>query len=505
MEVTRTLGNNKHDAEDSKARKGKARPASEAEDQQAPPVFTKPSAAPSQSQSSSQPTRTSQADPPRVFSRPRQVSKRLSGDAVEELDDRAPKRRALTTDSNSSQPQPSSRVHSKPSSSQTYDASEDTTETRLSKRRVRDAERLAELKQEEARRQAELLAMREDEDSIDYADVENRGEAEILDSVDEVAEVLLKNRMVPTPPSAIEEEEEDVRAREREERARQLPAVSDEEEVDEEEMWDDLDAEDMDDPVMVAEYAVEAIAYLREQELTTVPSPTYMTRQPELSFPKRSILINWLITVHTHLRLLPETLFLTVNILDRFLSLRPVSEAKFQLVGITSLLLACKYEETYSPSITELVELTGGIFKKEDVIKAERFVLKTLGWTLSFYPGPMSFLRRASRADNTEPRARTIAKYLCELTLTDPSLFHLPPSLVAASAMWLGRMVMGREVWGRVPGHPAQAQAFGPVTKLVLHGREVPRMLRDYHRLLPCADRGPLQLLHQRALPAHWW
>lgn len=43
--------------------------------------------------------------------------------------------------------------------------------------------------------------------------------------------------------------------------------------------------------------------------------------------------------------LLQETLFLAVNVLDRYLSLQPVARGDLQLVGITALWLACKYEE----------------------------------------------------------------------------------------------------------------------------------------------------------------
>jgi len=44
-----------------------------------------------------------------------------------------------------------------------------------------------------------------------------------------------------------------------------------------------------------------------------------------------------------------DTLFLAVSYLDRYLSLRCVPRARLQLVGITCMLLAAKYEEIYAP------------------------------------------------------------------------------------------------------------------------------------------------------------
>lgn len=50
-----------------------------------------------------------------------------------------------------------------------------------------------------------------------------------------------------------------------------------------------------------------------------MPDPYYMNHQPEINDKMRSILVDWLIEVHLKFKLLPETLFITVNIIDRFL------------------------------------------------------------------------------------------------------------------------------------------------------------------------------------------
>lgn len=73
----------------------------------------------------------------------------------------------------------------------------------------------------------------------------------------------------------------------------------------------------------------------------------YMNSQPDINVKMRSILIDWLIDVHRRFELTPETLYLTINIVDRYLSKKIVSRRELQLVGMSSMLLACKYEESY--------------------------------------------------------------------------------------------------------------------------------------------------------------
>ncbi|KAJ6458864.1 g2/mitotic-specific cyclin cdc13 [Mycena vitilis] len=232
-----------------------------------------------------------------------------------------------------------------------------------------------------------------------------------------------------------------------------------EEEVDsdvEGETWEDLDAEDWDDPLMVSEYVADIQLYLREAELHNLPSPSYMAHQPSLTWEMRALLNDWLLQVHARFHLLPETLFLTAHLIDRFLSLRTIGPTKLQLVGTTALLLASKFEETVSPAIQNFVILCDGAVAAEDMLSAEQHMLRTLDWDLR-YPSPLHFLRRISKADGYAPHARTLGKYLTEITLVEHRLLATPPSLLAAAAMWLARIALGQRdgVWGATLAHYA--------------------------------------------------
>lgn len=77
----------------------------------------------------------------------------------------------------------------------------------------------------------------------------------------------------------------------------------------------------------------------------------YIDMQPEINSKMRSILIDWLTDVHRKFELMPESLYLTINIVDRYLSMKTVPRRELQLVGISSMLIACKYEEIWAPEV----------------------------------------------------------------------------------------------------------------------------------------------------------
>jgi G2/mitotic-specific cyclin 1/2 len=210
----------------------------------------------------------------------------------------------------------------------------------------------------------------------------------------------------------------------------------------------DLDAEDVNDPLMVAEYVGEIFEYYRTLETLTMPNPDYMDHQDDLEWKMRGILIDWLIEVHTRFRLLPETLFLAVNIIDRFLSQKVVPLDKLQLVGVTAMFIASKYEEVLSPHIDNFVHVADDGFTVDEVLSAERYTLQTLKYDLS-YPNPMNFLRRISKADNYDIQTRTIGKYLLEISLVDHRFMRYPQSHVAATAMYVARSILESGPWVR--------------------------------------------------------
>ena len=178
-----------------------------------------------------------------------------------------------------------------------------------------------------------------------------------------------------------------------------------------------------------------------------VPNPYYMDMQTEIQWSTRSTLMEWLVRVHQRFGLLPETLFLAVNYIDRFLSVKTVSLHKLELVGATAIFVAAKYEEFNCPSVQEIVLMTNQGYTVQEVLKAERSMLSMLQFELG-WPGPMSFLRRISTFnEDYELDTQTLSKYFLEVTIIDERFVGSTPSFLAAGAYCLARMMLRKGDW----------------------------------------------------------
>lgn len=142
---------------------------------------------------------------------------------------------------------------------------------------------------------------------------------------------------------------------------------------------DPVDFAEAEDPLTCPEYAAEIFHWLRntesEQGNNNSVSPSYMSKQEDINEKMRSILIDWLIEVHLKFKLVPESLYLTVNLIDRYLEREQVNRQKLQLVGVTAMLIACKYEEIYPPIVKDFVYITDNAYTKEEILDMERKIL----------------------------------------------------------------------------------------------------------------------------------
>ncbi|KAF3833072.1 hypothetical protein F7725_026737 [Dissostichus mawsoni] len=210
-------------------------------------------------------------------------------------------------------------------------------------------------------------------------------------------------------------------------------------------MVQDVDKEDGDMPQLCSEYVKDIYSYLHVLEVEQAVRPNYMQHY-EITERMRALLVDWLVQVHSRFQLLQETLYLTVAVLDRFLQVQPVSRRKLQLVGVTAMLVACKYEEMYAPEVGDFAYITDSAFTKAQILEMEQLILRTLKFELG-RPLPLHFLRRASKVSNSDVERHTLAKYLMELTLLDYNMVHYRPSEIAAASLALSQLLLVALPW----------------------------------------------------------
>ncbi|XP_019625403.1 PREDICTED: G2/mitotic-specific cyclin-B-like isoform X2 [Branchiostoma belcheri] len=220
---------------------------------------------------------------------------------------------------------------------------------------------------------------------------------------------------------------------------------------------EDIDSEDKENPQLCTEFVNDIYEYLRHVERKYKVNPNYLDGQV-INARMRGILIDWLIQVHLRFHLLQETLFLTVDIIDRFLQsvsqskgqddkkVQSVSRSKLQLVGVTAMLIASKYEEMYAPEVADFVYITDNAYTKSQIRSMEILILKNLNFNLG-KPLPLHFLRRNSKAGQVDAQKHTLAKYLMEMSLVDYDMVQYNPSQIAAAALCLSAKTLDQSEW----------------------------------------------------------
>ncbi|KAM5565789.1 putative cyclin-A3-1 [Rosa sericea] len=212
-------------------------------------------------------------------------------------------------------------------------------------------------------------------------------------------------------------------------------------------------ARDDEDPQLCGAYAADIYAYLRRMEVEPKrrPLPDYMEKiqKDSINANMRGVLVDWLVEVADEYELLPETLHLAVSYVDKYLSMNVVLRSELQLVGVASIFIASKYEEIDPPNVDELSDITENTFTKQQVIKMEADILLSLKFEMG-NPNVRTFLRKfidlaqESYYKNPNMQFESLIYYLTDLSLVDYKLVKFLPSIIAASAVFLARVIITR-------------------------------------------------------------
>ncbi|TYZ62390.1 hypothetical protein PybrP1_010200 [[Pythium] brassicae (nom. inval.)] len=205
----------------------------------------------------------------------------------------------------------------------------------------------------------------------------------------------------------------------------------------------DIDSADQHDPAACWQYAEDITRYRLTEEKNRKPSPAYMSRQSDINSKMRAILLDWLVDVHCKYDLLPQTLHIASHLIDTYLATDlAVPRQKLQLVGVTALFVAAKYEEIYPPEADDFVRITDNAYTKDELFRMEEQLLAALGYRVTF-PTRFQFLQRFLKAARSaDARVAHFAHYVVDRSLQEYKLIKYLPSTVAASAVHLARTQM---------------------------------------------------------------
>jgi len=193
------------------------------------------------------------------------------------------------------------------------------------------------------------------------------------------------------------------------------------------------------------DYMEDIMKHMRRMEDDTLPDVASINIQEEIQWFMRPYLLDFLVEAHAAFQLLPETLFLAVNLLDRYCSKRVVYKKHYQLVGCASLLIAAKYGDRKDrvPTIRELKSMCCSLYDEDMFTQMEWHVLNTLDWTIG-HPTVDSFLQIALTEEYEDLEVEHMAWYICEIALYHKEFVSTKPSVMARASLALARGILGR-------------------------------------------------------------
>lgn len=195
------------------------------------------------------------------------------------------------------------------------------------------------------------------------------------------------------------------------------------------------------------EYRDEIRCYMHDMERYTMSSTSSMDQQPEIRWHMRPCLVDFLVEIHFTFRLRPETLYLTLNIIDRYVSRRIVYVKHYQLVGCAALWIAAKFEDAKErvPTVQDLAHICRETYEESAFIQMEQHILATIQWTLG-HPTAEAWLRMmcCGPCATEDPKVQHVARFLMEITLFYREFVAYTSSSVALGALTLARFICGK-------------------------------------------------------------
>jgi hypothetical protein len=159
----------------------------------------------------------------------------------------------------------------------------------------------------------------------------------------------------------------------------------------------------------------------------------------------RPVLVDFLVGIHFMQRLCHETLYLSLNIVDHYVSSRLVHVHEYQLLGCTALWIATKFHDskTRVPTITDLINLCGNTFYKSEFLRMEIELLSAMQWKVQRHTAAECLDLMFVVPPTEDTKVQDVARFLMEITLYYPEFVGISSSSIALAALTLARFIGG--------------------------------------------------------------
>lgn len=189
---------------------------------------------------------------------------------------------------------------------------------------------------------------------------------------------------------------------------------------------------------------------LSNAKVVLTPNPHYMSCQQEISPSFRTVVVDWMVDVASESQMLQDTLFLAVHIMDRYLSSTKIGLSRFQLVAVTCLFIAAKFNETRLFLCKDAAEFTGNTYTVKEICDTEIRILHRIGWAIApscscFCSIVESFLEEIPEAEQQrEFRKQMLLLYIGTLRDYDMLVFT-PHEIIVTAAHVVFQSLFGKQ------------------------------------------------------------
>ena len=162
----------------------------------------------------------------------------------------------------------------------------------------------------------------------------------------------------------------------------------------------------------------------------------YMSYQYDLTPKIRACLINFIYMISEHLNLNDKTIYLSIQILDRFFCSKKIDISYIQLLAASSLFISTKFNEIIIPPIEYWLKILKGQYNKNKFLIMEYFILDSIDYNiLPLYP--VSFFEIINEKIKFNKYEFYLGLLLIEISQFEYNIIRFKSSVIVQSVVYL--------------------------------------------------------------------